>query len=87
MAASYVELHQAQSPAPYQDLYSTITLKSLALIPYSLELFLVPFKVELFDQEPAALFQTNYPTPMLQVHHQAWVAIASLNEDQIVSKT
>ncbi|AUB44655.1 hypothetical protein COO91_10893 (plasmid) [Nostoc flagelliforme CCNUN1] len=39
MAASYIELHQAQSPAPYQDLHSTITLKSLALIPYSLELF------------------------------------------------
>ena len=48
---------------------------------------MTPDKVELFDQEPAALFQTNYPTPMLQVHHQAWVAIASLNEDQIVSKT
>ncbi|MEH2273069.1 MAG: class I SAM-dependent methyltransferase [Nostoc sp.] len=39
---------------------------------------LTPDKVELFDQELAALLQTNYPTPMLQVHHRVWVAIASL---------
>ncbi|OYE02506.1 hypothetical protein CDG79_23660 [Nostoc sp. 'Peltigera membranacea cyanobiont' 232] len=38
-AASYEGLHQAQSPVLYQDLPSSITLKSVALIPYSLELF------------------------------------------------
>jgi len=33
-------------------------------------------KVEIFDQELAALLQQRYPTPILQVHHRVWVAIA-----------
>lgn len=37
---------------------------------------LTPDKVELFDRELAALLQTKYPTPVLQVHHRVWVAIA-----------
>ncbi|WP_375506719.1 hypothetical protein [uncultured Nostoc sp.] len=44
---------------------------------------LTPDKVELFDQELVALFQTNYPTPKLQVHHRVWVAIASLVYDKL----
>ncbi|MEH1840099.1 MAG: hypothetical protein V7L20_15335 [Nostoc sp.] len=42
------------------------------------EASLTPDKVELFNQELVALFQTNYSTPELQVHHRVWVAIASL---------
>ncbi|WP_267894918.1 hypothetical protein [Nostoc sp. 'Lobaria pulmonaria (5183) cyanobiont'] len=40
-----------------------------------MEASLTPDKVELFDQELVALLQTNYPTPMLQVHHRVWVAL------------
>ncbi|MEH2316787.1 hypothetical protein [Nostoc sp.] len=33
---------------------------------------LTPDKVELFDQELAALLQTNYPISMLPVDHREW---------------
>ncbi|MBE9039083.1 class I SAM-dependent methyltransferase [aff. Roholtiella sp. LEGE 12411] len=33
-------------------------------------------KVEVFDRELAALLQAKFSTPILQVHHRVWVAIA-----------
>ncbi|BAY07074.1 class I SAM-dependent methyltransferase [Calothrix sp. NIES-2098] len=35
-------------------------------------------QVEVFDQELATLLQEKYPTPILQVHHRVWAAIAKL---------
>jgi SAM-dependent methyltransferase len=37
---------------------------------------LTPDKVAAFDQELAALLQIKYPTPMLEVHHRVFAAIA-----------
>ncbi|MEH2422308.1 MAG: hypothetical protein V7K48_15770 [Nostoc sp.] len=37
-------------------------------------------KVKLFDQELAALLQTNYPTSILQVHHRNGKAIAKTSQ-------
>ncbi|MBN3889384.1 MAG: hypothetical protein HWQ43_09455 [Nostoc sp. JL31] len=55
-AASYEGLHQAQSPVLYQDLHSIITLKSVALIPYSLELFKRAIR---FSPNGVAFFNEN----------------------------
>ncbi|MHC5830480.1 MAG: hypothetical protein ACYT04_84700, partial [Nostoc sp.] len=44
---------------------------------------LTPDKVELFDQNLAALLQTKYPTPILHAHHQVCVAIASLLHERL----
>ena len=59
-------------PLTYKDWHGCIRANA------GVEASLTPDKVELFDQELVALLQTNYPTPMLQVHHRVWVAIASL---------
>ncbi|MDZ8050044.1 MAG: class I SAM-dependent methyltransferase [Aulosira sp. ZfuVER01] len=39
---------------------------------------ITPEQVEVFDQELATLLQEKYPTPILQVHHRVWAAIAKL---------
>ena len=44
---------------------------------------LTPEQVEVFDQELAKLLQERYPTPILQVHHRVWAAIAKSPQQEI----
>ncbi|MBW4616256.1 MAG: class I SAM-dependent methyltransferase [Desmonostoc vinosum HA7617-LM4] len=40
---------------------------------------LTPDQVEIFDRELAALLQVKFTTPILQVHHRVWAAIARVD--------